>query len=809
MEKLLQDIRFGVRAFVRRPTFTLIAVLTLALGIGANSAIFSVVNGVLLRPLPYQDPQQLVVVWRDYQERGGPEREWWSYPNFVDTRDMSGTLQDLAVFAGWAPTLQTSEGAVRLTGGVVSHSYFSLLGVEPALGRLFTPAEDVPGNERFVLLGHGLWQQRFGADPHIIGRSLQLNGSAYTVGGVLPQGFEAPTLGDRDLGDQEIWSTMMLDPVNGRGSVTMRAIGRLRPEATLTQARADLSSVAGRLAETYPGPNTDVDMVVYPLRDEMVGNVSATLWVLLGVVGLVLLIACANVANLLLSRAASRQSEIAIRIAMGAGRARLIRQMLTESTMLSVAGGGVGLLVALWGVDLMTGVSPAAVPMPRLTEVGISGSVLLFTLAVALATGLLFGLVPALHAARVHINDVMKEGHSRASVRSSAGPTRGMLVIAEVALALTALTSAGLLLQSFHRLRHVDPGFNSENLLTFAVQLPPEWYEDGEALRSFERAANERFGAIAGVTASASVSTLPLGGDATDTGFRIVGEPEPEPGHGPVAWFRLVSSDYLPMIGIPLRSGRFIEERDQSGSPLVVAVNESFVDRYLGGGDAIGRRLRLSAELEAEIVGVVGNIRHFALDTEPPPAMYISNHQFPSRRLAFTLRTRGDPLSAAGAVRSALAELDPKLAPSRLQTMESLVNNSVAQERITSFLVMSFAAVALLLAAVGLYGVMSFTVAQRTHEIGVRMALGADAGSVVGLVVRQGMLLATAGIAIGVGGALGFTRLLRSILFGIGNGDIPTYLAVSVLLSLIALLATWVPARRASRVDPVVALRHE
>lgn len=809
MERLLQDMRFGLRSFVKRPTFTLIAVLTLALGIGANSAIFSVVNGVLLRPLPYQDPEQLVAIWRDYRERGGPEREWWSYPNFVDTREMSGTLLDLAVFAGWAPTLQTPEGAVRLTGGLVSHSYFNLLGVEPALGRLFTPADDVPGNERFVLLGHGLWQQRFGAAPDIVGRPLQLNGSPHTVAGVLPRGFEAPTLGDRDLGDQEIWSTMMLDGVEGRGNVTMRAIGRLRPEATLIQARVDLSSVARGLEETYPGPNSDVGMVVYPLRDEMVGNISATLWVLLGVVGLVLLIACANVANLLLSRAAARQTEIAVRVAMGAGRARLIRQMLTESTMLSVAGGGVGLLVALWGVDLLTGVSPAAVPMPRLTEVGVNGSVLLFTLAVALATGILFGLVPALHAARVRLNDVMKEGRSRAMVRSGTGPTRGALVIVEVALALTALASAGLLLQSFHRLRHVDPGFNTENLLTFAVQLPPEWYEDAEALRSFERTANERFGAIAGVTASASVSTLPLGGNATDTGFRIVGEPEPEPGHGPVAWFRQVSSDYLSMIGIPLRSGRYLEERDRSGAPTVVVVNESFVDRYLRGGDAISRRLRSGAELEFEIVGVVGNIQHFALDAEPPPAMYLSNHQFPSRRLAFTLRTLGDPLSAAGSVRNALTELDPKLAPSRLQTMEGLVDNSVAQERITSFLVLSFAAVALLLAAVGLYGVMSFTVAQRTHEIGVRMALGADAGKVVGLVVQQGMLLAAAGIAIGVGGALGFTRLLRSILFGIGAGDIPTYLAVSVVLSLIALLATWVPAHRASRVDPVVALRHE
>jgi putative ABC transport system permease protein len=809
MDLLGQDIRYTWRTFRRRPGFTVVAILTLALGIGVNSAIFSVVNGVLLRPLPYEEPDELVMIWEDWRARGGPEREWWSYPDFWDTRELNTTLEEMAVFSGWAPTLATPDGALRISGGEVSSGYFRLLGVSAHLGRLFEPTDDVPGTEPFVILGYGFWQQHFGGNSDVLGQILEIDGRSYTVAGILPRSFEAPILGDLDLGEQDVWSTMMHDPVEGRGNITMRAIGRLKEGVEIDQARADMSSVAARLAEAYPVENSDVDFAVYPLHDEMVGDLATPLWIVMGTVGLVLLIACANVANLLLSRATDRRTEISVRIAMGAGRQHLIRQLLTESILMSLVGGALALLVALWGVDVLTGIIPASVPMPRLGEVGVNGSVLLFTLTIALATGVFFGLVPAVHSSRFDPSKSLKERSSQMATGSSGGGMRGLLVVLETAFALTALVGAALLLQSFLRLRKVDPGFDTENLLTFGVILPAQWYEDAESMRNFHTRALMRFSSIPGVVSAGAVSTLPLGANATDASFRIVGDPEPAPGHLPGAWYRQVSAGYLEMMHIPLKAGRFIDEGDRPGTSIAVVVNEGFVARYMPDGEAVGRRLQFGGDSVATIVGVAGDIRHFALDTEPPAAMYLSNRQFPSSLMGYALRTTGDPMSVAGAVRQALAEVDPKLAPTRLQTMDQMVADSVATERVIAMMISVFASLALVLAAVGLYGVISHTVEHRTQEIGVRMALGAGSLSVVGLVVRRGMLLTLMGVALGLAGGYGFARLMHSLLFGIGAFDPFTISSVVALLVAIALLSTWVPARRASRLDPVIALRYE
>ena len=804
---LLHDLRYAARLQRKNPAFTIIAIIALALGIGANTAIFSVVNTVLLRPLPYKDPERLVMVWEDATKQGYP-RDTPAAANFVDWRDQSQNFEGMAAIADESFNLTGSGDPERLEGRRVSATMFPLLGVEPQIGRVFTAAEDQSGAQRVVVLSYPLWQRRFGGDPGIIGQSLTLNGESYVVVGVMPARFQFPS------SDDQAWVPIALtqQDAGNRNRHYLQVLGRLKPGVSLTQAQSEMSTIAARLQQQYPQSNAELGAVVQPLQEHLVGDIKPALLVLLGAVGLVLLIACANVANLLLARAAVRQKEIAVRVALGAKRSRLIRQFLTESVLLSTLGGLVGLAIAYGGLILLKAFIPENISQAR--EISIDVKVLAFTFLVSVATGLIFGLAPAIQAARFNQIDTLKEGGRDAATGGSGQRLRGLLVTAEVAISLVLLIGAGLLINSFLRLRNVDPGFRTDNLLTMKIVLPEPKYEEMARRSAFYTELVNRVQSLAGVRSAAVTSNLPLYRQGNSISIGIEGQPAPPPGQERIVVTRIISPGYLDTMSIPVLRGRGLTEQDTETTPNVVVISETMARRYWPGEDAVGKRIAVGRIRKPEdwvqVVGVAKDVRQFELNAEPKPQMYLTYRQmgfFDSRDLV--VKTDVDPASMAATVRKAVWEIDKDQPVSNIQTMDQILAESIARQRFSMLVLAIFAAVALVLAGVGIYGVMSYSVAQRTHEIGIRMALGAQTGAVLKLAVGYGMKLVIAGIAIGLIAAFALTRVMSTLLFGVTATDPTTFALISLLLIAVAVLASYVPARRATRVNPIIALRYE
>jgi putative ABC transport system permease protein len=801
------DLRYAIRLQRKNPAFTIVAVIALALGIGANTAIFSVVNTVLLRPLPYKDPERLVMVWEEATKAGYPQ-DTPTAANFIDWRDQNQTFEGMAAITDDSFNLTGAGDPERLEGQRVSTNLFPLLGVEPQIGRVFTAAEDQPGNERVVLLSYGLWQRRFGGDAGIVGKTLQLNGAGYTVVGVMPVRFQFPTP------DDEAWVPIAFsqEDAANRGRHYLRVVGRIKPNVTLAQAQADVSTIATRLQQLYPQTNTDLGAVITPLHEHLVGDIKPALLILLGAVGLVLLIACANVANLLLARAAVRQKEIAVRVALGARRSRLIRQFLTESVSLSLLGGLAGLAIAYVGLIILKSFIPENISQAR--AISIDYKVLGFTLLVSLATGLIFGLAPALQSIRFNQAETLKEGGRDAATGGSGKRLRSLLVMAEVAISLVLLIGAGLLINSFLRLRNVDPGFRAENLLTMRVVLPELKYERRVQRSAFYTDLVQRVQSLPGVRSAAVTTNLPLYRQGNSISISIEGRPEPPPGQESIIVTRIISPGYFDTMSIPVLKGRELTDQDTDDSPNVVVISESMARRYWPGEEAVGKRIALgriqSPDDWMQIVGVVKDVRQFELNADPKPQMYLTHRQygfFDARDLV--VKTDVDPASMASAVRKAVWEIDKDQPVSNIRTMETILADSIARQRFSMLLLAIFASVALVLAAVGIYGVMSYSVAQRTHEIGIRMALGAQTSAVLKLAVGYGLKLVIAGIAIGLVAAFALTRVMATLLFGVTATDPTTFTLISLLLVAVAAIASYIPARRATRVNPIIALRYE
>ena len=804
---LLHDLRYAARLQRKNPGFTIVAVIALALGIGANTAIFSVVNTVLLRPLPYKDPERLVMVWEDASRHGYP-RDTPAAGNYVDWRDQNQVFEGMAAIADTSFNLTGSGEPERLEGRRVSVNLFPLLGVEPQIGRVFTAAEDQPGAQRVVLLSYGLWQRRFGGDPNIAGQSLTLNGESYVVVGVMPARFQFPS------SDDQAWVPIAFtqQEMANRGRHYLEVLARLKRGVSLDQAQSEMSTIAARLQQQYPQFNAELGAVVQPLQEHLVGDIKPALLILLGAVGLVLLIACANVANLLLARAAVRQKEIAVRVALGARRWRLIRQFLTESVLLSTVGGLVGLAIAYGGLVLLRAFIPENISQAR--EISMDLKVLGFTFLVSVATGVIFGLAPAIQAARFNQIETLKEGGRDAATGGGGKRLRGLLVTAEVAISLVLLIGAGLLINSFLRLRNVDPGFRADNLLTMRIVLPKPRYEQFERRSAFYTDLVQRVQSLAGVRSAAITTNLPLYRQGNSISISVEGQPAPPPGQERIVVTRIISPGYFDTMSIPLLRGRNVTEQDTETTPNVVVISETMARRYWPGEDAVGKRIAAgrvtSPEDWIQVVGVVKDVRQFELNAEPKPQMYLSYRQagfFEPRDLV--VKTDVDPSSLAATVRKAVWEIDKDQPVSNIQTMEEILADSIARQRFSMLLLAIFAGVALVLAGVGIYGVMSYSVAQRTHEIGIRMALGAQTGAVLKLAVGYGMKLVIAGIVIGLIAAFALTRVMATLLFGVTATDPTTFTLISVLLIAVAAVASYVPARRATRVNPIIALRYE
>jgi putative ABC transport system permease protein len=802
METLWHDIRYGLRLLRKNGAFTVVAVLTLALGIGANAAIFSVVYGVLLKPLPYRDPDRLHMVFHDNRRLNDP-RYAVSYFNYRDLRDQSRTFEDLAAVSPvWNIFWSEPEGPVQVAGHWVTHTFCEVLGVKPALGRCFTAEEDRDGAPMVALLSHRYWRERWGGDPGVVGRVVAYGTHSATIVGVMPRGF-------RFLEEVDIWLPLDQNPfAQMRRSIAMnRVVGHLKRGVTREQARAEMTTLMAALGKQYPDSNAGLGAVVVPLHEETVGKVRTALLVLLGVVGFLLLIAVANVANLMLTRAAARGRKIAVRMALGANRWRLVRQLLTESVLLASVGGLGGWLMAHWGLAALRLLAPAN--LPRLHEVAMDAPVFFFLAGASVLTGILFGLAPALQATRASLNESLKEG-GRTTAGGAAARTRGLLAATEIALALVVLTGAGLLLRSFAALMDVDPGFDPRNLWTLQMQLPPVKYNDAQVRAAFYQQAFRRLEALPGAISAGGVTRLPLG-TGVSTRLEIEGRGQSEAERAEVQ-FRRASVNYFRTMGIPLLAGRGFTDADNLSAPPVAVVNQTLARQVWPQEDPLGKRVRLFADPNAPwftIVGVMGDVKHFGLDTAAQPEVYMPFDQGPPTAPALAVRTAGNPAAHAGAVRQTLRTLEPELVIYDVAAMDRRVSQSVAQRRFNLISLGGFAALAVALAAIGVYGVISYSVAQRTHEIGVRMALGAEQRDILAMVVRNGMRLTLAGLAVGLALALALTRFLGSLLYGVRPTNPVTFALVVVLLAAVAFVACYVPARRATRVDPMVALRYE
>ncbi len=809
METLLQNLRYTIRALRKSPGFTAVAVITLALGIGANTAIFSVVNAVLLRPLPYKDDSRLVVILNQGRNPVAPA-------NFIDWRSQSHSFLQMGAAEYWTPNLTGTDSPEKLWALHVTPDIFPMLGVQPVLGRMFLPEEQEAGKEHEVVLSYSLWQSHFAGNPEIVGRSVALSGETYTVVGVMPRDFKfAPFWATK----AQLWAPLALGPrLTDRGGSSLRVFARLKPGVTLEQAQAEMAGITGRLEREFPGTNQDMQVV--SLREKVVGNIRPALLVLLGAVGFVLLIACANVSHMLLARAAARREEIALRTALGAGRWDVFRQLLTESLTLALMGGSAGLLLAVWGVRVLLAISPAAIP--RVETVGVDGLVLLFALAISLLTGLAFGMAPAWRATAVNLSDALKEGKRGSSEGLRRNRLRGLLVGSEFALAVILLAGAGLMVRTFLALQNVDAGFDPHGVLSMVVGVAGTEQASGGHPGNFYQEVLRKVGAVPGVQSVSGINHLPLAGDEWGFPFHVEGRPPEPPGKDLVATYRAVFPGYFQTMRIPILRGRDVSDADNLRAPGVVVINDYLARRYWPGEDAIGKRITFDDPAKnpswLTVVGVTKNTARSNWTSPPEEEVfqpYLQNRDYlnapspPFAYLTLVVRTDLAPATLAPAIRGAIHSLDANIPLSEIQTMDHVIAEATGQSRFYLILLGAFAVVALVLAGVGIYGVMSYSVSRRTHEIGVRMALGAQGRDVLRLVVFQGIVQALAGVAVGLAGALALSQLMAGLLYGTRPTDPATFVAVVGVLSVVAVAASYIPARRAAKVDPMVALRYE
>jgi predicted permease len=816
LETLFQDIRFGVRMFGKNPGFTCVAVFTLALGIGANAAIFSVVDAVLLRPLTYKDSDRLVTLLHDGTDPV-------SVANYTDWREQSRSFEAMAAAEYWSPNLTDVDSPEHIPGLKVTQNLFPMLGAQPQLGRAFTAEEDQKGAEHEVILSYRLWQRRFAGDGNVIGKAVKLDGELYTIVGVMPREFKFAPFWSTHT---ELWVPIAFgERVHNRGGNSLRIFARLKIGVTLAQARAEIATLTARLEQQFPGTNRDV--AVTPLMEQVVGKIQAPLLVLLGAVGFVLLIACANVAHMLLARAAARQKEIAVRAALGAPRARVVRQFLTENLLLTAMGACAGLLLATWGTHALVALSPADIP--RVESVTIDARVVVFLLAVSVLTGVVFGLAPAMQASVVNLSDVLKEGGRGGSESVGRNRLRSFLVASEFALALMLLIGAGLMIRSFFALQSVDPGFNPHNVLSMVVSVAGSNEADPNRRVLFYQQLLERVRAVPGVESVGGINHLPLAGDIWGWTFLIEGRPKPRPGEAPSAVYRIVTPGYFQTMRLPLIRGRDISAADNATAPGVAIINEEAARTYWPGGDPLGQHISFDSSDSGSstwltVIGVAKNAKQEDWATPPFPEAYLAafqNRDFLGQPgahgeatlhmayITLVVRTTRDPGALVSTVKSTVWSLDRNLPISEVLTMDTVVADANAQPRFEMLLLGLFAVVALVMAAVGIYGVMSYSVSRRTHEIGIRISLGASRNEVFRLIVRQGMVLALVGSAAGIAGALLLSRLMVKVLYGVRPIDPITFAGVTLLLTVVALAANYIPARRAMQVDPIAALRHE
>jgi putative ABC transport system permease protein len=813
MDNLIQDIRFGIRMLIKSPSVSIVATIALALGIGANTAIFSVVNAVLLRPLPFKDSDSLMAVYESDLTRG-QLRGSYSFPNYFDLRDQNQSFEQLACYHSADFIFTGANEPARVQGSVVTANLFSVLGAQPMLGRTFLADEDKPaGTGRTVVLSQDFFQRHFNSDPNLINQTITLDGVKSTVIGVMPRSFQFPIQND----PVELWTTIAVDgegdtPMTSqRGAHFLRLIGRLKPGVKQEQAQADVNTIGSRLEQQYPDTNTHKGIAIESALTSIVGDVRPALLILLGAVACVLLIACANVANLLLARATSRYKEMAIRSALGANRFRVIRQLLTESVLLSIVGGAVGLLLAVWWSDLLVALGKEDIP--RAVQIGLDWRVLGFTAGISLLTGLVFGVVPALHASKTELTESLKEGGRSGSSGARRNVMRNALVVSELAIAVVLLIGAGLLIQSLWRLQKVDSGFQPHNVLTFNVALPVTY--EGEQQSQYFQQLRAKLQSLPGVESASGGLPLPMSGDRYSISFEIDGKPVAKKDE-PSADVFVTDVNYFRTMGIPILKGRDFNEFDQHKTAQVIIVTEQFAKQFFPGEDPIGKRIKPGISTfdnekstMREIVGVVGDIRNQSLSTPIRPTYYLPETQTPFNQLSMVLRTTGDPHALITAAGKEVAALDKNIPVFGVKTMDEYLSASVAAPRFNTTLLSIFAIVALVLTIVGLYGVMSYSVAQRTNEIGIRLALGAQTRDVIALIVKQGLMLVLFGLAIGLPAAFGLMRLISSLLFGVTTRDPLTFVGAAIVLAVVGLLACYIPALRATRVDPIEALRSE
>lgn len=798
-DDMIQDLRYGIRVLLKHPGFSLIIILTLGLGIGANTAIFSIVNAVLLRPLPYEQSEQLMMV---FSRTSREARDAVSWADLRDWQAQNQSFADLAAFVPQSVNLTGRAEPGRLIGGFVSANFFNLLKVQPLTGRTFAKSEDEARAERVAIVNYVVWRDRFSADPNLVGQTITLNGQIFTVVGIMPEEFRAP------YSEVEVWVPMQHHPnfsPERKDSIT-GVLGRLKSGVSLQQAQTEMETIAARLADQYPETNREKSVNLIPLQSFLVAGLQAKLWILFAAVGFVLLIACANVANLTLSRAVTRQREMAVRTALGAGRLRIVRQLLTESVMLSLTGGALGLLLGKWGMDALA--ANSAVNLPPNVTVKLDATVLLFTLGLSLLTGLLFGLFPALRLSRPDLNSTLKDGAR--TVGASGKRVRDVLVVAQLALALVLLIGAGLMIRSFMNLLSVDPGFDANNVLTLEYRLPANKYTTPEQQWRFHEQVVANVKALPGVQSAAVFFTVPFGAIVGQTEIALPGRAALPADQLPRVQTNRADANYFATMKIPLRSGRVFTAQDQMNTMPVVVINQTLASRYWPNENPLGKQINLPGQkLTATIVGVVGDVKHNSLDDLPQSQLYLAFAQNPHIFSSLAVRTNSDALSFSNAVRNAIWAIDKDQPVWKVRTMEFLVARGIGSQRFIMQLLAALSALALVLAVVGIYGVLSYAVSQQTQAIGVRLALGAQARDILALILKQGMQLALPGIAIGLGVSYGLMRLMRGLLFEVAPADPLTFGLLALLLTLVALLACYLPARRATQVDPLVALRHE